>query len=260
MCQTCAALHSMTTRLYVGEPYRSMFSAKIIDVDRELVVLDQSCFFGPGGLLPSDTGWLADRRVLGVRRSSGGAVAHLTQVARSSDPAPPRVGDRVRCCIDWEDRYRSMRLHTAQHLVEVAAGNTNDLVASHQPKVGRSDASIELTFRTSAVDVTALLEWVAEVIRADLSMGVTDVPTMSSGRLWHLDGYGHRRCEALHLRSTGELQGVRLRADAIDPARLRVNLRIGCEGTRADIDGRERERVPGFSSGSGVGEADRLEA
>ena len=219
----------MTTRLYVGDPYRSKFSAKVLDVADGSLVLDQSCFYGPGGLLPADVGWIAGRRVLGLRRSTTGVLTHVMKPARPSDPAPPRVGDRVRCCIDWQDRYRSMRLHTAQHLVELGARQTNDLVASYWPRVGRFSATVDLVFRSCRFDADAIVDWVTGVVVDDLSMGVTDSPAPPRGRLWYLDGVGHRRCESLHLRSTGELGAVHVDAHPLEPARLRVDLTVSDE-------------------------------
>ena len=216
----------MTTRLYVGDPYRSKFTAKVIDIDCGSLILDQSCFYGPGGLLPSDKGWIADRQVLGLRRNNAGVLTHVMKPARPSDPTPPKIGDRVRCCIDWSGRYRSMCLHTSQHLIELAASETHDLVAARRPSVSTREATVDLTFRSASVDPTAIADWVCTAVRDDLSMGAIDAPTPPHERLWYLDGYGHCPCDALHLRTTGELQRVRLETLMLEPGRLRVVARI----------------------------------
>ena len=212
----------MTTRLYVGDPYRSKFTARVIAIDCGSLILDQSCFYGPGGLLPTDSGWIADRQVLGLRRRNAGVLTHVMKPARPSDPTPPQVGDRVRGCIDWSGRYRSMGLHTVQHLIELAASETHDVVATRRPPVRTSEAIVDFTFTSSSVDPTAIADWVCTAVRDDLSMGAIDAPTPPHERLWYLDGYGHCRCDGLHLRTTGELAGVRLETLMLDPGRLRV--------------------------------------
>lgn len=215
----------MTTRLYIGDPYRARFTATVLDDDDESLVLDQSCFFGPGGLLPNDSGWIGERRVVGLRRRATGVLLHVVGPSSSTDPTPPRIGDRVPCSIDWIQRHRSMTLHTVQHLVELGAGETNDLVASYRPPVGCEEASVDLIFQTPNIDAAAIVHWFAEVVGDDLSMGTVAAPATLGGRLWSLDGYGHHRCTAPHLRTTAELLPVELEPVALDHARLRINLR-----------------------------------
>ena len=215
----------MTTRLYIGDPYRASFTATVLDTADEGLVLDQSCFFGPSGLLPDDSGWIGSQRVVGLRRRPTGALLHVVDPCSSPDQAPPGIGERVRCGIDWNDRRRSMTLHTAQHLVELGAGATNQLVAAERPPVGRDEASVELVFETPSIDAGAIVDWFAEVVGDDLSMGTVAAPPPLGGRLWSLDGHGHCHCDAPHLRTTGELSQVEVEPVAVGHDRLRVDLR-----------------------------------
>ncbi len=225
----------MTTRLYVGDPYCSSFTARVLDGDRCSLVLDQSCFYGPDGLFPSDRGWIAGRRVVGLRCSEVGMLLHLVAPPRSPDRSLPEVGDRVECEIDWTARHRAMCLHTAQHLVELGAGETNALAAVDRPPAGLTEASVDLTFETSKVDVGAIVQWFTDVVGDDLSMGSIEAPAPPHGRLWYLDGYGHRRCGAPHPHTTGELTGLELDAAIVDTARLRVTLRAPDAGFGAQM-------------------------
>jgi hypothetical protein len=242
----------MTTRLDRGDPYRSSWYAKVIDVDHASIVLDQSCFFGPGGLLPTDTGCIAGRQVTRLRRSSTGVLTHVMAPSRRSDPAPPSAGDRVQCRIDWDERYRSMCLHTAQHLVELAAAATNDLAAAHVPKVGRNTATVDLVFRSSVCDSRAIVAWVKTVVGDDLPMAMVDASKPPHRRRWHLDGYGYRLCGALHSRSTAELRRVQLHPVELGPARLRVRLDVVGQSMLADTDGLGGYKPAGGTDGSGA--------
>jgi misacylated tRNA(Ala) deacylase len=89
-----------------------------VEAESRLVALDRTVVFPGGGGQPCDEGMLtrlADGRqwpVLGARKV-GGAVWHEL----GSDGPLPDVDDRLRVELDWERRYRLMRMHTALHVL-----------------------------------------------------------------------------------------------------------------------------------------------
>jgi misacylated tRNA(Ala) deacylase len=102
--------------LYQYDSYLREFEATVVRVEGDRVFLDQTAFHPrPAGGLDADTGWLeaggARVRVLGAELA-GGDVARVVE-----DHAPFSPGARVRGAIDWERRYRMMRLHTASHVL-----------------------------------------------------------------------------------------------------------------------------------------------
>ena len=66
---------------------------------------------------------------------------------------------------------------------------------------------------------TAIGEWFATAVRDDLSCGAGSEAVPPYGRLWHLDGYGFRRCEGIHCHSTGELDRLTFEAVLLGPTR-----------------------------------------
>jgi misacylated tRNA(Ala) deacylase len=89
-----------------------------VDAESRLVALERTVVFPGGGGQPSDAGMLtrlADDRqwpVLAARKT-GGVVWHEL----GGDESLPDVGERVRVELDWERRYRLMRMHTALHVL-----------------------------------------------------------------------------------------------------------------------------------------------
>jgi misacylated tRNA(Ala) deacylase len=95
-------------------------SAVVTDVDaaQRLVALDQTLFYPGGGGQPPDAGELvrpSDGRVWPVSsaRKEGDVVWHEL----GGDDPLPDVGDAVVGRLDWERRYRLMRMHTALHVL-----------------------------------------------------------------------------------------------------------------------------------------------
>ena len=102
----------MTEQLYQTDSYLTEFEAQVIRVVPEdrLVALNRTAFYPGGGGQPSDTGRLADVKVVGCR-AAGGEILHLL------DGPAPELGARLHAAIDWDRRHKLMRTHTAMHVL-----------------------------------------------------------------------------------------------------------------------------------------------
>ena len=96
---------------YFDDPYKREFSSKVSSVDGVKVVLEETYFFPRGGGQTGDSGTIGGAKVVDTV-NEGGKIVHIME------NAPPfKAGDAVQCEIDWEKRYRKMRLHSASHIV-----------------------------------------------------------------------------------------------------------------------------------------------
>lgn len=101
----------MPTNHYFDDPYVKEFSGKVASVDGVKVILEDTYFFPRGGGQTGDQGAIGGSPVVDTI-SEGGQIVHVME------SAPPfKAGDTVHCAIDWEKRYRKMRLHSASHIV-----------------------------------------------------------------------------------------------------------------------------------------------
>lgn len=109
----------MTRLLFRDDAYARRSEATVIAVDERGVQLDGTIFYFASGGQPGDRGTLtvADGRSMAIADTVKGAnfgdVVHVP-VPGSTSLA---VGDRVRAELDWDRRYRHMRLHTCMHLL-----------------------------------------------------------------------------------------------------------------------------------------------
>ena len=110
----------MTNLLFRTQPYLREAPARVIGQTGEGgIILDASLFYPTGGGQPGDAGWL---------RWHGGALDIATAVKGEAGqvilvpalPLPlPDVGTEVTQILNWDRRYRHMRVHTALHLLSV---------------------------------------------------------------------------------------------------------------------------------------------
>ncbi|HWG91896.1 MAG TPA: alanyl-tRNA editing protein [Candidatus Thermoplasmatota archaeon] len=93
--------------------YVKEFRGKVLKALDDWVLFDRTAFYAEGGGQPSDQGKIwwdgGEARVKHV--SKKGAVKHVVE----GDKIPEGV--EVRGVIDWDLRYKHMRMHTAQHVL-----------------------------------------------------------------------------------------------------------------------------------------------
>ncbi len=154
----------MTRRLFWEDMYMKEFDAKVLSVDGPKVVLDQTAFNPRGGGLVSDLGKLGGVDLVEALKE-GEEVVHLVKF-----PDIVRTGESVHCVLDWERRYRIMRMHTAAHILSaVVNAETGALITGNQisPDESRVDLDLEQFDREK---VTRYIEMVNEAVRRGLEV------------------------------------------------------------------------------------------
>ena len=106
----------MKNAIYMTDSYVKEFDAVIESVkDDKYVILNKSAFYPQGGGQPCDTGSMSldgnDHPVVFVGKFEGNISHEIGKVGL-------KAGDLVKCKIDWERRYRLMRMHTAAHIID----------------------------------------------------------------------------------------------------------------------------------------------
>ena len=219
----------MTEQLYRTDAYLRESPAKVLAVnERGGIVLDRTPFYASAGGQPGDRGEL---------RFGGGTCPIATTVydadkttivhIAAEGAALPAVGEPVTIALDWEQRHKHMRMHTALHLLcsLVAFPVTGGQIGAAE---GRLDFDIE---DASAIDKDKLTAALNALIAADhpvFERWITDAeleanpglvrtmsvkPPMGSGKVrLVLIGEGGtvdmQPCGGTHVRRTGEVGAV----------------------------------------------------
>ncbi len=109
----------MTELLYQTDSYLKEFDAIVTAVDAEsrALILDRTVFYPGGGGQPNDTGQLilTAGEIYPVEKvkKQGVDVLHFL----GGDLPLPQISEHVHGRIDWEQRYKLMRTHTALHVL-----------------------------------------------------------------------------------------------------------------------------------------------
>lgn len=135
-------MNSMTELLYLKDSYLREFEATVTAVSGKMVSLDRTAFYPESGGQPTDKGVLFKGekvfQVISVKKVSG-------QLMHEVDSEGLKVGDNVKARIDWERRYRLMRMHTACHvLAAVINRETGALITGNQLGLDESRVDFSL--------------------------------------------------------------------------------------------------------------------
>jgi len=107
----------MTKLLYLEDCYLKEFDAQVVSVEGNTVELNKSAFYPESGGQPSDKGKLFrgedEFTVVKARKQSGKALLEL-------DREGIKNGDAVHGVIDWDWRFKMMRMHSGAHIITMA--------------------------------------------------------------------------------------------------------------------------------------------
>jgi misacylated tRNA(Ala) deacylase len=110
----------MSEALFQQDAYLKTCAATVVEVnERGGIVLDRTIFYATGGGQPGDTGamTLPDGRSITIATTVYGEDrAQIVHVPAEGSPLP-QPGDQVNLNLDWDRRYKLMRVHTALHLM-----------------------------------------------------------------------------------------------------------------------------------------------
>ena len=186
------------------------------------IMLDRTVFYPTGGGQPGDSGTLRlpDGRVLPIATTvKGDGAENIIHVPVEGVSLPP-AGSAVVAAIDWERRYRHMRMHSALHLLcaLVPHGVTGGRVGADKSSLdfdsGDSaldkDALTEALNRLVAEDHPILTRWIGEeqlAAQPDLIRTMSVSPPTGAGhvRLLEIVDVDLQPCGGTHVRRTGEI-------------------------------------------------------
>ncbi|MDP2494103.1 alanyl-tRNA editing protein [Shimia thalassica] len=220
----------MTDLIFREDAYLRETEATVTGITPEGgVILDRTVFYPTGGGQPGDNGVLS---------WSNGALTIATTIKGENDgvilvpaeaSALPAVGTKVTQTLDWERRYRHMRIHTALHLLSVVIP-----LPVTGGSISAEKGRLDFDMPEAPEDKDALIETLNTLIERDLPVNdawITDeelaanpglvktmsvTPPIGSGRVRLVRiGEGAQQidlqpCGGTHVARTSEIGRVRI--------------------------------------------------
>lgn len=216
-----------TTLLFRDDAYATSCSATVLGVTPEGgVILDRTIFYAQGGGQPGDVGTLVTgggERIDVANTVYGPDRTQVLHLVGAENVSRFSAGETVEPQLDWERRFKRMRVHTALHLLSVvlpypvtggSIGDGDGRLDFDIPDAGLDKA--ELNEKLNALiarDAPVTERWITDE-ELDANPGLVKTmsvkPPRGSGRvrLVEIEGIDVQPCGGTHVRRTGEIGRV----------------------------------------------------
>jgi misacylated tRNA(Ala) deacylase len=220
-------ISKMTIPLFRDNAYLQTCQATVTAMNEQGIELDRTVFYPTGGGQPGDIGRLTlanghSINIIDTRKGDlpGSIVHHI-----SPGDARPAIGEIVTIQLDWERRYKLMRLHTALHVMScvVIAPVTGGNMAVDK---ARLDFDIDMSLLVAAdieAKTNALIaratatetQWITDeemASRPELIKTMSVKPPTGAGsvRLLSIPGIDLQPCGGTHVANISEIGAIKV--------------------------------------------------
>jgi Ser-tRNA(Ala) deacylase AlaX len=209
----------MTKKMFWKNPYKTHHETELTAVSDEGITLEETIFYAFSGGQESDSGSIGGFPVIDAYKSGKEIFYSLPENHALS------VGDRVTVEIDWDRRYRLMRLHFAAEVVLELI--SRDLVGSKKigAHISAEKARIDFAWPQSISEILPGIKKQAErIIDADSKIISEFSDEEAERRYWQVEGFAKVGCGGTHLKHTGEVGEILLRRKNIGKGKERVEI------------------------------------
>lgn len=218
----------MTTEIFRDDAYQQSCTTRVKGInERGGILLEETVFYPTGGGQPGDSGELefggqTVTIATTVKDRESGEIIHVPNEGQSL----PEIGTEVVANIDWQRRYKHMRMHTALHLLcaVVPCGVTGG-------QIGEAKSRLDFDIGENTLDKASIETQLNQLIEQDHSVStqwITDeelsqnpelVRTMSvkppsgAGRVRLLkvgESIDLQPCGGTHVKNTAEIGSIRI--------------------------------------------------
>lgn len=209
----------MVKKLFWENPYQTALDTKIAGVDGDVITLDETIFFAFSGGQQSDDGKIGGFPVISANKENKEIFYTLPSEHNL------KAGDDVAVEIDWEKRYRLMRLHFAAELVLELVYQTQGRPQKIGANITSDKARLDFVWEGNISQIfPELTQRLNELISANLPIKSEFSDEQNEKRCWDVEGFSRVPCGGTHLKMTGEVGSVRLKRVNIGQGKERIEI------------------------------------
>lgn len=209
----------MTKKLFWQDPYLTELNTQIQTVKGNQITLAETIFYAFSGGQESDHGTIGNYPVLEATKNDKEIMYAL------EDSHNLKAGDSVKICIDWERRYKLMRLHFAAEVVlELVCQRFPDIikVGAH---IAADKARIDFEWSQNISPFIASLQQEAQsIIDSDQAIISAFSDEENERRYWKINEFSQVPCGGTHIKRTKEIGTIRLKRTNPGKGRERIEI------------------------------------
>jgi alanyl-tRNA synthetase len=209
----------MTRKRFWEDPYLTRVQTRIVSVKDNDVTVGETVFYALSGGQEADQGSIGTHPVLQARKE-GKEILYTLEESHGLRP-----GDPVTMTIDWERRYKLMRLHFAAEILLQLVYRKLGPIRKIGAHIGQDKARIDFEWGENiSRHFPALQEETLEIIGRDLEIVSAFSDEESEKRYWKINGLPPVPCGGTHLKRTGEIGAIELKRKNIGKGKERIEI------------------------------------
>jgi Ser-tRNA(Ala) deacylase AlaX len=193
-------------KLFWENPYLKEVNARVTSVKNNVITLDKTIVYAFSGGQASDSGTINEYGIIEAKKF-GKEILYTIDSSHNL-----KVDDEVIVKIDWDKRYKVMKLHFAAEIIlELIYQNFN-----RPEKIGANitedKARLDFKWEGNISEIIPFLESRArEIIESDLDIISQYSDEENEVRYWEIEGFAKVDCGGTHIRKTGEIGDIILK-------------------------------------------------
>lgn len=209
----------MTRKIFWDNPYQTELLTTVKTVEGNRVTVTETIFYAFSGGQESDEGTLGGYTVLEAKKVGKEIFYTL------AENHTLKVGDQITMNIDWERRYKLMRLHFAAEIVlELVCQKFPD-VLKVGARIAEEKSRIDFEWHQNITPFIATLQIDAQnIIDSNQEIISAFSDEAAERRYWKIQEFSEVPCGGTHVKRTGEIGKIRLKR--VNPGKGRERIEI----------------------------------
>jgi alanyl-tRNA synthetase len=208
-------------KIFWDNPYLTELQTTVTSVRGNVITLKETIAYAFSGGQQSDSGTINGFTIIKAAKENKEIFYTI------DEPHNLQCGDTVQILIDWEKRYKIMKLHFAAEIIlELVYQNFN-----HPEKIGANitseKARIDFIWERNISEMFPVLETKArELVKADKPIISAFSNVEDEIRYWKIESFAQVPCGGTHIKSTGEIGSLKLKRDRQGKNKERIEIYI----------------------------------
>lgn len=196
----------MTIKIFWQNPYLTRLDTHVKTVDQNQITLIETIFFAFSGGQESDHGSI-----------DGYPVIKAEKIGREIFYTLPEnhglnINDKVEVVIDWDRRYKLMRLHFAAEIVLELVYRKYPNIQKAGAHISANKARIDFKCLHNLTEDLKLIQSEAQsLINSHLPIICDYSDAALERRYWKIDGFSEVSCGGTHVKNTQEIGNIKLK-------------------------------------------------
>ena len=211
----------MVKKVFWEHPYATQWMTRVSTVEGNKVTLDETIFYAFSGGQERDTGSIAGKPVLDAHKD-GLDIVYILEPKHGLG-----AGDEVLVEIDWQRRYKLMRLHFAAEIVLELTTRKLEGIEKIGAHIAENKARIDFLWHENLSPLLPELQAAAhDLVEADLPIVSAFSDEAAQRRFWRVEGFAQVPCGGTHVRSTREVGSFNLKRKNVGKGKERIEITL----------------------------------